>query len=92
MAPGQLFSHQFGNAGHGNLRGPDQVNFDFAILKSFRFRERHQLQFRTEFFNLFNHPQFALPGGGVDQPGGAAIASTLLDNEREIQFGLKYSF
>jgi hypothetical protein len=92
MAPGQLFAHVFGNAGIGNLRGPDQVNFDFAILKSFRFRERHQLQFRSEFFNLFNHPQFGLPGNGVDYPGGAAITSTLLDNEREIQFGLKYSF
>ena len=81
-----------GDGGIGNLRGPDQVNFDFALLKNFRLTERHKLQFRAEFFNLFNHPQFALPGGGVDEPGGAAITSTLLDNEREIQFGLKWSF
>ena len=92
LAPGQTFARQFGNAGHGNLRGPDQVNFDFAMLKNFRITERHRLQFRAEFFNLFNHPQFALPGGCVDCEGGASITSTLLDNEREIQFGLKWSF
>ena len=92
LAPGQTFARVFGNAGHGNLRGPDQVNFDFALLKNFRITERNRLQFRAEFFNLFNHPQFALPGGTVDEPGGAAITSTLLDNEREIQFGLKWSF
>jgi hypothetical protein len=92
LAPGQLFARQFGNAGRTNLRGPDQVNFDFAMLKNFGITERHKLQFRAEFFNLFNHPQFALPGGCVDCEGGASITSTLLDNEREIQFGLKWSF
>jgi hypothetical protein len=92
LAPGQTFARQFGNAGHGNLRGPDQVNFDFALLKNFRLTERHRLQLRAEFFNLFNHPQFALPGGCVDCEGGASLTSTLPDNEREIQFGLKWSF
>jgi len=92
LAPGQLFARQFGNAGRAILRGPDQVNFDFAMLKTFRINERHRLQFRTEFFNVFNHPQFGLPGGGVDEPGAAAITSTLPDNERQIQFGLKWLF
>jgi hypothetical protein len=92
LAPGQTFARQFGNGGRTNLRGPDQVNFDFAMLKNFRITERNRLQFRAEFFNLFNHPQFALPGGTVDEPGGASITSTLPDNERQIQFGLKWSF
>jgi hypothetical protein len=92
LAPGQTFARQYGNGGRANLRGPDQVNFDFAMLKNFRITERNRLQFRAEFFNLFNHPQFALPGGTVDEPGGASITSTLPDNERQIQFGLKWSF
>ncbi len=92
LAPGQAFSTLFGNAARDGLRGPDQVNFDFALLKNFQITERHRLEFRAEFFNLPNHPQFGLPGGTVDQPGGASITSTLPDNQREIQLALKWSF
>ena len=92
LAPGQTFAHQFGNGGRTNLRGSDQRNFDFAFLKDFRITERHKLQFRAEFFNLWNTPQFALPGGTVDQSGGASIRGTLPDNQREIQLALKWMF
>lgn len=93
LAPGQLFAHVFGNGGNGNLRGPEYVNFDLAVLKNFRLTERHQLQFRAEFFNLPNTPNFALPSGTTDVfPGGAAISSTVPDNQREIQLSLKWSF
>ena len=92
LAPGQTFATLFGNGGRATLRGPDQVNFDVAILKNFRVTERHRLQFRAELFNIFNHPQFGLPGGTVDVPGGAAISSTLPDNQREIQLALKWMF
>ena len=95
VAPGQQFSHQFGNARIGNLRGPDLVDFDFVLQKNFKIRESQQLEFRAEFFNLFNHPNFGLPGGGsqiaVDEPGGAAITNTATDN-RQIEFALKYTF
>ena len=92
LAPGQTFAHRFGNGGRTNLRGSDQRNFDFALLKNFKITERHQLQFRAEFFNLFNTPQFALPDGTVDSPGGASISSTLPDNQREVQLALKWTF
>jgi hypothetical protein len=92
LAPGQSFATLFGNAGRDTLRGPEQVNFDLALLKNFRITERNRLQFRAEFFNIFNHPQFGLPGAGVDFAGGAAITSTLPDNQREIQLALKWSF
>jgi hypothetical protein len=39
-------------------------NFDFSLAKNFHFGEVRRLQFRAEFFNLFNHPNFANPYGG----------------------------
>jgi hypothetical protein len=80
LAPGQQLAHVYGNSRVGNLRGPDLVDFDFVLQKDFRIRESQAVQFRAEFFNLFNHPNFGLPGGGtqisVDQPGSAAITNT----------------
>ena len=95
LAPGQQSSHSFGDAKIGDLRGPNLVDFDFSLQKDFKIRESQQLEFRSEFFNLFNHPNFGLPGGGsliaVDVQGGAAITNTAIDN-REIEFALKYTF
>jgi hypothetical protein len=102
LAPGQTSAHQFGDTERAVLRGPDLVNFDFSIYKTFTLTERFGLSFRSEFFNIFNHPNFNLPnllsGGGssgagfVNSAGGAAITTTIPDNQREIQFGLKLQF
>jgi hypothetical protein len=92
LAPGQNFAHQFGNGGSGNLRGPHQVNLDFGLMKDFRIAERNTVSLRAEFFNIANHPQLKLPNTNPDQPGGAAISATLPNNQREIQFGLKWNF
>lgn len=93
LAPGQSAAHRFGNAGDGELVGPDQVNFDFSAFKSFRITERQQLQFRADLFNILNHPQFGLSGHNPDQGmNGAQITGTLPDNQREIQFALRYTF
>ncbi len=92
LAPGQTFSHQFGNSGNGPLVGPDQVNFNLALLKSFDITETNKIQFRAEVYNVANHPQFALPGSTPDVPGGSSVTATLPDNQREFQFGLKWLF
>jgi hypothetical protein len=97
LAPGQQSAHAYGTSRIGNLRGPDLVDFDFVLQKNFKIRESQQVEFRSEFFNLFNHPNFGLPGGGsggyigVDFPGAAAITNTATNN-RELEFALKYSF
>ena len=95
LAPGQQLAHSFGNTKIGVLRGPHLVNFDMVLQKNFKIFEKHQIEFRAEFFNVFNHPNFGLPGGGssatVDVPGGAAITNTATDN-RQIEFALKYTF
>jgi Carboxypeptidase regulatory-like domain len=95
LAQTQQSAHSFGNGRIGNLRGPHLVDFDLVLQKSFRVTESQQIEFRSEFFNLLNHPNFGLPGGGslvyVDVPGGAAITNTATDN-RQIEFALKYTF
>lgn len=52
----------YGSAGRGLMRGPGVNNWDVAVFKNFRFSERTNLQFRTEFFNVLNHPQYLNPG------------------------------
>jgi hypothetical protein len=91
LADGQQSSHAFGDARIGNLRGPNLVDFDFVLQKRFQLAEYGEVEFRSEFFNIFNHPNLGLPGNNVDVPGGAAITNTAADN-RELEFALKYTF
>ena len=51
----------FGNIGGGAVLGPPQNNWDMSIAKLFPIRESRSLQFRAEYFNTFNHPQFNIP-------------------------------
>jgi len=91
VVPGQGVAHVFGDSRIGNLRGPKLVNVDLVLQKSFKIRESQQIEFRSEFFNALNHPNFGLPGSTVDEEGGASITSTSTDN-RQIEFALKYTF
>lgn len=93
----------FGNIGVGAVRGPDQRNFDIVVLKSTRLTERFGLDFRAEFFNAFNTPQFANPNNlqaGISA-GGAFVPDPTLTfgkitatsvNPRLIQFAIKLNF
>jgi len=58
----------FGDLGRDQIYGPGFVNFDFSVTKNIPIHERYTLQFRAEFFNIFNHPNFALPSN-VITPG-----------------------
>lgn len=85
----------FGNSGIGILQGPGQFNFDASLVKTTRVGGIHEdatLQFRAEFFNIFNHPQFANPvSTDVSQQNFGWITGTSV-NPRLIQFALKYAF
>ena len=61
-----------GNAGRNCLRGPRQVNLDFSIAKLFPIAESRNFEFRAEFFNLFNHPNFANPISNLNALFGSA--------------------
>jgi hypothetical protein len=78
------------------LRGPGINNFDFAIFKRTAITERAGLEFRTEFFNLFNHPYFNMPAEAFGAAGFGVINSTVSNGvaspERLIQFALKVVF
>jgi hypothetical protein len=54
----------FGNMGRNMFQDSAFRNFDFSLAKNFHFGERIRLQFRAEFFNILNHPNFANPYGG----------------------------
>lgn len=84
----------FGNTGIGTILGPGQFNFDTALTKSTQVGGLHEdarLEFRAEFFNLFNHTQFSNPAtaNGVSTFGQITTTSV---NSRLIQLALKYVF
>jgi hypothetical protein len=80
----------FGNAGTGILYGPPLKQFDFSLMKVTNVTERERLEFRAEFFNLTNHPNFYNPNVTFDSASFGRVSSAL--DAREIQFGLKLIF
>src|SRR5262245_35923435 len=76
-----------GNAARNILDGPGYRNFDFSVTKNNRLTERVNLQFRAEFFNLANHPNFGLPNGNISASARGTITSVA--DGRDIQLGLK---
>ena len=83
----------YGNTPRNCIIGPAQKNVDFTLGKTFKLGERQSLRFRTDFFNLFNHPSFALPAApAVSSAGGSAPITSTVGTPRLIQFSLKYGF
>ena len=82
---------ELGNASRTPLWGPGFVNTDMSAVKFFHFTETVNLEFRAEFFNIFNHPQFFSPGTDVDSSNFGQITETV-NNPRLIQFAAKIHF
>lgn len=89
----------YGNIGLGTYLSPGQYNWDMSLSKLIKIRETKTLEFRGEFFNTFNHPQFSF--NPVDDPAFAAQDSSASNfgqitvssvNPRLIQFVLKFLF
>ena len=92
----------YGSLGRNTFRGPKFTNVDFSVFKRIALTETVDLQFRTEIFNIFNHPNFALPETNLLSPtfgtfsrtpdvaaGSPRIGS---GGQRVIQFALKLTF
>ena len=80
----------FGNSGRNILDGPGYQNVNFSLVKNTAIREKLNLQFRAEFFNLFNHTNFDLPDNFLGSPSFGSIRSA--NSPRRVQFGLKLLF
>ena len=96
---GDATALDFGNSGVGAVLGPGQFNFDMSILKNTKLMEGLSMQFRADFYNAFNHPQFSPPTGGFGSLGFEDITSASYGritnttvNPRLIQFGVKFIF
>ena len=91
QAPGTL-----GNVGRDTVIGPTYVDVDPALLKDTNINEQFRLQFRAEIFNVFNHPNYGLPNANIFTASGpnptAGQITTIVGNQRQIQFGLKLIF
>ena len=82
----------YGNVGRNCFYGPSQKNIDFTLGRDFKFRERQDLRFTAEFFNLFNHPSFANPSVlDMENPKLGSVTS-VVGTPRLIQFSLRYSY
>jgi len=85
----------YGNVGRNVLQGPSLIETDLSLTKTLRFSERLNLQFRSEFFNIFNHTNFNAPNPVVlaSATGGpsptAGVITATATTSRQIQFGLK---
>ena len=81
---------QFGNAGRNIGVGPRYSDWDFSVFKNFRVTESKDIQFRAEFFNILNHPNFRLPDSDISSPTFNQIQAAL--PPRVVQLALKFLF
>jgi hypothetical protein len=87
----------FGDLGRNTFRGPGQQNWDFSLLKNFRITERQSIRFTADFFNIWNHANFANPSSTDVESIGLANSpfgkiTTTVGTPRLIQFSLRYAF
>jgi hypothetical protein len=82
----------FGSLGRNILRGPDQRNFDIAVIKATPLTDRVKLIFRWEIFNMLNRPNFANPSNDVSTRSTFGTISALTVNPRIMQYALKLQF
>ena len=94
--------YAFGDTPRDYARGPGAWQFDIGIGKHIPVTERVELEFRTEFFNMFNHPQYGLPVANISATNFGTINQTVntttpvsavgTGTPREIQFSLRLAF
>lgn len=91
----QPLNGTYGNVGRNILQGPSLTQFDLALAKRWTISERTSLQFRSDFFNLFNHTNLNTPNPvvyaaatGSPSPSAGVITSTPTTS-RQVQLGLK---
>jgi hypothetical protein len=82
----------FGNLPRNPCRADMQKRVDFAVSKTTRFNERYGLEFRAEFFNLFNFTNFAVPVNDLQETSSIATIENTVGGPRILQFGVRFTF
>ena len=91
IVPATGFPYQLlGNCGRNIVEGPPYKDYDMTLAKTFNLTERAHLEFRTDFFDVLNHPNFYTPNRYFGTATFGDITSAQLP--RLIQFGLRLSF
>jgi len=80
----------FGNCGVGIIRGPGENTWNMALFKTFPIKERAKLQFRAEFFNIWNHPSFSQLSTGIGSGNFGAVTTAL--EPRIVELALRFDF
>ncbi len=86
-----IIPYTFGNLGRNTLRQDGLQNVDFGAFKQFKVTEARNLEFRSEFFNILNHPNFGAPDVAVGSPTFGQVLK-VVGLPRVVQFGLKLNF
>ena len=98
------FESLFGSTGRNSFRGPFQVRFDMSLAKTFPIKERYQLRFEADAFNIFNHPDFDTPNNDVNffpnyegppsipPQGSLGVIQHTVGSPRFLQLALHFAF
>jgi hypothetical protein len=90
--PGGAGFARAGNSPRNPYHGPGRAFGDMAFFKNFQMGERVKMQFRAQFYNITNTPQYTQPDGNKSDGNFGKITNTILDAERQIEFGLRFTF
>jgi hypothetical protein len=82
----------FGNSGYNQLWGPHYQNWDMNLEKNTKLGERYRLQLRGEVFNIANHPNFGVPSAAVNNPASLGVISSVVNENRTVEFAAKFNF
>jgi hypothetical protein len=86
----QAQAGQFGNVGRNTLKGRAFQQWDFSAIKTIPIHEAMSMQFRAEFFNIFNNVNFRLPDNDINSPNFGQIQAA--QPGRVVQLALKFQF
>jgi hypothetical protein len=85
-------AYTFGTSGYDMLRGPHYQDWDMDLQKNISITERYRVQLRGDVFNVANHPNFSVPSSAISNPASDGVISSVVNENRTIEFGAKFNF
>ncbi|MFC5863184.1 carboxypeptidase regulatory-like domain-containing protein [Acidicapsa dinghuensis] len=85
-------AYTFGTSGYNMLWGPHYQDWDMDLEKTITFADRYRVQFRGDVFNVANHPNFSVPSASISNPASEGVISSVVNENRTIEFGAKFNF